>query len=165
MVAAWIRALTGVGPSMASGSQTCSGNWADLPAAPAKMPMAAQVKTAPAKSPGNGQAAELNDIEGAGIGIKYQDGGQETEVTQAGHDKGFLGGIGGGRPLEPETDQQIGAEADHFPEDEHHQEIIGQHQSQHGGGKQGHPGIIAMITRVAVHIALGINLDHQADQW
>ncbi|OPZ78267.1 MAG: hypothetical protein BWY79_00818 [Actinobacteria bacterium ADurb.Bin444] len=29
-----MRALTGVGPSMASGSQTCSGNCADLPMAP-----------------------------------------------------------------------------------------------------------------------------------
>ena len=34
MVAAWIRAEIGVGPSMESGSQTCSGNWADLPMAP-----------------------------------------------------------------------------------------------------------------------------------
>jgi hypothetical protein len=34
MVAAWIRAETGVGPSMASGSQTWSGICADLPMAP-----------------------------------------------------------------------------------------------------------------------------------
>src|SRR5579871_5662467 len=34
MVAAWMRADTGVGPSMASGSQTNSGSWADLPTAP-----------------------------------------------------------------------------------------------------------------------------------
>ncbi len=34
MVAAWIRALTGVGPSMASGSQVCSGICALLAAAP-----------------------------------------------------------------------------------------------------------------------------------
>jgi len=34
IVAAWIIALTGVGPSMASGSQTCNGNWADLPTVP-----------------------------------------------------------------------------------------------------------------------------------
>jgi hypothetical protein len=32
MVAAWIRADTGVGPAMASGSQTYSGIWALLPA-------------------------------------------------------------------------------------------------------------------------------------
>ena len=34
MVAAWIRAETGVGPSMASGNQVCSRNCADLPMAP-----------------------------------------------------------------------------------------------------------------------------------
>jgi hypothetical protein len=34
MVAAWMSAETGVGPSMASGSQVCSGTCADLPMAP-----------------------------------------------------------------------------------------------------------------------------------
>ena len=34
MVAAWIRADTGVGPSIASGSQVCSSSCADLPMAP-----------------------------------------------------------------------------------------------------------------------------------
>ena len=34
MVAAWIIADTGVGPSMASGNQTCKGHWADLPTVP-----------------------------------------------------------------------------------------------------------------------------------
>src|SRR5262245_42468148 len=37
MVAAWISADTGVGPSMASGSQTYSGTCADLPVAPKNM--------------------------------------------------------------------------------------------------------------------------------
>ena len=34
IVAAWISADTGVGPSMASGSHRYSGSWADLPTAP-----------------------------------------------------------------------------------------------------------------------------------
>src|SRR3954447_14388056 len=34
IVAAWISAETGVGPSMASGSHVCSGTWADLANAP-----------------------------------------------------------------------------------------------------------------------------------
>ena len=34
MVAAWISAETGVGPSIASGSQVCRPSWADLPIAP-----------------------------------------------------------------------------------------------------------------------------------
>ena len=36
MVAAWMSAETGVGPSMASGSQVWSGTCADLPIAPMK---------------------------------------------------------------------------------------------------------------------------------
>jgi len=39
MVAAWIRADIGVGPSMESGSHTCSGTCADLPMAPMKRQM------------------------------------------------------------------------------------------------------------------------------
>jgi hypothetical protein len=45
MVAAWMRAETGVGPSMASGSQMWSGNCADLPAAPAKRQIPAKVRS------------------------------------------------------------------------------------------------------------------------
>src|SRR5438270_8056569 len=37
IVAAWIKAETGVGPSIASGNHTCSGNWADFPTAPQKI--------------------------------------------------------------------------------------------------------------------------------
>ncbi len=43
IVAAWIRALTGVGPSIASGNQICSGNMADLPAPPIKTNVNAHV--------------------------------------------------------------------------------------------------------------------------
>src|ERR1700690_4330536 len=39
MVAAWISADIGVGPSMESGSHTCSGTWADLPMAPTNRQM------------------------------------------------------------------------------------------------------------------------------
>ena len=44
IVAAWIKAETGVGPSMASGNQIWKGNIADLPAPPAKIRTRAQVK-------------------------------------------------------------------------------------------------------------------------
>src|SRR5438046_9008714 len=43
MVAAWMRADTGVGPAIASGSHTCSGNWADFPMAPPNSNNAATV--------------------------------------------------------------------------------------------------------------------------
>jgi hypothetical protein len=45
MVAAWISAEIGVGPSIESGSQTCSGNCADLPIAPMNRQMQATVSS------------------------------------------------------------------------------------------------------------------------
>ncbi len=50
MVAAWISAETGVGPAIASGSQTNSGICADLPHAPMNNSSAAAVQT-PTGSP------------------------------------------------------------------------------------------------------------------
>src|SRR5437016_13512494 len=43
MVAAWISAEIGVGPSIESGSQTCSGTCADLPIAPMNRQMQIRV--------------------------------------------------------------------------------------------------------------------------
>ena len=51
MVAAWISAETGVGPSMASGSQVWSGHWADLAAAPTKRRMPITVTSPPPIGP------------------------------------------------------------------------------------------------------------------
>ncbi len=45
MVAAWISAETGVGPSIASSSQDWSGNWADFPQAPSSSSRPSAVTT------------------------------------------------------------------------------------------------------------------------
>ncbi len=50
MVAAWISAEIGVGPSIESGSQACSGNWADLPMAPMNKQMPVTVNEQPARA-------------------------------------------------------------------------------------------------------------------
>lgn len=43
IVLEWSRAETGVGPSMADGSQGCSPNWADFPVAARIRPMRGKV--------------------------------------------------------------------------------------------------------------------------
>src|SRR5713101_3040843 len=53
MVAAWISAEIGVGPSIESGSQTCSGNCALLPIAPMKRQMQVTVMSIQLVMPGN----------------------------------------------------------------------------------------------------------------
>ena len=45
IVAAWISALTGVGPSIASGSHVCSGSCADFATAPPSSPSATSTST------------------------------------------------------------------------------------------------------------------------
>ena len=45
LVAAWIRAETGVGPSLASGSQAWRPSWADLPTEPTKSRRQARGRT------------------------------------------------------------------------------------------------------------------------
>src|SRR5215207_2003816 len=51
IVAAWISAETGVGPSIASGNHTCSGNCALFPTAPIKTSTTAIVKSDPPINP------------------------------------------------------------------------------------------------------------------
>ena len=51
MVAAWISAEIGVGPSIESGSHTCNGTCADLPIAPINSRMQATVITDQASPP------------------------------------------------------------------------------------------------------------------
>ena len=59
MVAAWMSALTGVGPSIAGGNQTCSGTCADLPIAPQKTRIIARVSS-PLSMCGTRAANSLN---------------------------------------------------------------------------------------------------------
>src|SRR6202166_573342 len=51
MVAAWINAEIGVGPSMESGSHTCKGTCADLPMAPMNKQMQVKVIAGHAMAP------------------------------------------------------------------------------------------------------------------
>ena len=66
MVAAWINADTGVGPSIASGNQICKGNMADFPAPPINSKVKPQVsilapkKLALVMLKNSGDCAEVN---------------------------------------------------------------------------------------------------------
>src|SRR4051794_21658899 len=61
MVAAWISADTGVGPSIASSSQVCSGNCADLPQAASSSRSPIAVST-PSLAPSELADTTANDV-------------------------------------------------------------------------------------------------------
>jgi hypothetical protein len=90
MVAAWISAEIGVGPSIESGSQTCSGNCADLPMAPMNRQMqTAVISGQPVTGFGHsGQFLCLGEdfgvVEAAGIGGDQADTEQEAESRRRG---------------------------------------------------------------------------------
>ena len=61
IVAACIRADTGVGPSMASGSQVCNPSWADLPIAPINNKIAATSNAGNSKPKNTIEVLEKSD--------------------------------------------------------------------------------------------------------
>src|SRR5581483_9222738 len=159
IVAAWISAETGVGPSIASGSQTWSGNWALLPQAPRKkrraMPVRTPVPTVPTllKTSWKLIVPKVKKVHM----IARPKPRSPMRLTM----NAFLAASAA---AEPEADQQVGAEPDAFPEDKQQQKVVGQHQHQHRKDEEGQVGEKAPIPRIAVHVADGIDVDEKADR-
>ncbi len=61
------------------------------------------------------------------------------------------------------ADQQIGTDADQFPENEHHDEIVRENDSEHGEHEKGEGREVAGFARVVLHVAERIDVDERAD--
>ncbi len=70
----------------------------------------------------------------------------------------------GGRPVIPEADQEVGAQADAFPAEEHLNEIVRRHQHQHEESEEVQVGHEPRDRRVVAHIADRIDVDAGRDQ-
>ena len=114
------------------------------------------------------QFTSFEEIKGAEGPEDEEHRHQQAEVTDAVDDKGFAGGVAvfpafGRFFVPPEADQQKGAEADAFPADEHHQEVVGGDQDEHEGQEHIKIGEEARRPFVAVHIAAGIQMNKRAN--
>ena len=121
MVAAWISAEIGVGPSIESGSHTCSGTCADLPMAPMNRQMQMnghRVHAVGARQIGKVCAGDLRRglervdvVERAppmrGVVHDAGDAEHEAEVAHAVDQERLHVREDGRRPRVPEADQQI----------------------------------------------------------
>ena len=65
--------------------------------------------------------------------------------------------------MEVVADQEVGAETDPFPADEHEQQVVAQHQHQHEEHEQVQIGEEAVEAFLFVHVADGVNMDQEAD--
>ncbi len=54
---------------------------------------------------------------------------------------------------EPESDQQVAAEANAFPSHEHQNDVCGQHQRKHEENEQIHVGKEAVVAFLVRHVA------------
>ena len=147
IVAAWISALTGVGPSIASGSQTCSGNWALLPQAPSISSRQIAVATPPptiqlgigqprlAQHAGHCRRRVVKVERAVGRPDQEQPEG-EAEVADAIDQERLLAGRGRRGLFVPEADQQIAAQADRFPKHVEQHEVADRDQHRHREDEQ-----------------------------
>ena len=90
-----------------------------------------------------------------------EDAHQEEHIGKAGDDERLLGSRNGSRRGEVETDEEVGRHADKLPEKIHLEDVGGDNQSQHRHGEEAQEGIVALETALAVHIAEGVDVDHQ----
>ena len=90
-------------------------------------------------------------------------GDQEPEVADPVHDERLLAGVGVHLVAEPEADQQVGAEPDALPADEHHREAGSQHQDQHEDDEEVQVGEVARVPGIFLHVAHAEQVDQAAD--
>jgi hypothetical protein len=167
IVAAWISAEIGVGPSIESGSHTCSGNCADLPIAPMNRQM--QVTVISDHSPPRElvslarrrRLAKASRSRASRRRRDEADAQDEAEVADAVDQEGLHVGEDRRRASVPEADQQVGHQAHRFPAEEQLQEVVAHHQHQHREGEQRDVAEEALVARVLGHVADGVDVHHQ----
>ena len=148
IVAAWIRAETGVGPSIASGSQVCRPICADFPIAPMNRRMQARVSEST-------RQPRKSIVVPATLGAlpNTVSKSSEPKITKTAKmpsakpksptrltTKALIAAALAAGPVVPEADQQIGHQADAFPAEEQLHEVVGRHQHQHEEGEQAQIG-------------------------
>ena len=106
-------------------------------------------------------AEDCRVVERAGIGDDEADAEHKAEIADAIREKRFQIGVDGGRPLVPESDQQVRNQPHRFPAEEELQEIVRHHQHEHAEGEERDVGKEAGVTRVVGHVADGVDVHHQ----
>ncbi len=170
MVAAWMSAETGVGPSMASGSQPWNGNWADLPITPTTSSSAARVAVPVPISSTCGDDA--TDLAGAGGGVEHDDPEHERDVADPGDQERLHRRTACRRALAVVADQQVRADAHDLPPDQHEEQVVGLHHEQHRRGEQRHGGRVrrvpggggVRVVRRAAQVPRGVHLHPEGDE-
>ena len=108
---------------------------------------------------------DLLEIDRMELGEEKERAEDEREVADTVDDERLLGGVRRGLLLVPEADQQVRAEADALPPDEHHRQAGAEDQHQHEGGEQVQirevPGVLAV--GLLVHVGGRVDVNQRAN--
>ena len=107
------------------------------------------------------QLLQAGEVEGPVLGVEYGNAGEEKHIPDPRDQEGLLGCCSSLRLLVPEPDEKVGAQPHQLPEYEHKQEIIGQHQAQHGADEERDYSVVPPFGGVVVHVAQRVNSHHR----
>jgi len=104
---------------------------------------------------------ELDEADRAELPEAPDDADKEAEVAHPVHYERLLGGIARlvGQVV---ADEHVGAEADKLPEDEEHEEVLGNHDARHGEHEERESAEEAAARGVVVRITEGEKVDEEA---
>ena len=170
-----MSALTGVGPSIASGNQTCSGTWPDLPIGATENQQRDAGRNGHANACGSrDQPAKRGLFEAAvaavvkeqrpSFRIEPHHAEQQRQVADPRRNERLLRCRRRAGLVIPKADQQVGSQPDDLPADEKQQQAVGDDQPEHRGGEQGEEAEEAREVLVVRHVAKAVNENQQADQ-
>ena len=106
---------------------------------------------------------EAVERDGARSRPQHEDAEHETEVAEAVHDERLVRGLARGVAGEPVADEQVAAHADEFPEDEHHREIVREHDAEHREHEEREVAEEARLRLVVLHVHRAVKVHEEAD--
>ena len=128
MVAAWIRAETGVGPSIASGSQMYNGICARFAGCADEQQQRRQAEQAEvllhAEARRPQRLIDVGELSESVIWKRRNIPRDEARVADAVDDEAFLPASPADCLIEVKADQQVAAQADTFPADEQQRVVV-----------------------------------------
>ena len=108
-----------------------------------------------------GLGEHLGVVQRTAVGQQQTDAQDEAEISDPVDQEGLHVGENRTRLIEPKADQQIGNQADRLPAEEQLQQVVAHHEHQHRKGEQRYVGEKAVVALVLVHVANGVDVNHQ----
>ncbi len=116
-----------------------------------------------AQAQSRGAAEYLVEVHGTERPEEQSDAQRETDVADAGDDKGLLAGVGSGLLAKVETDQQVRAETHAFPPHEHQGVVGGGDQQQHHEEEKVEVGKETVVAAFVLHVTHRVEMNQEGD--